>query len=694
MQADLFNPKIKEFTLSFFKKIGAEASFISQDLIKFKIPFTHREAFEGAQVLTCAFSLEEIKNDKEAQLVIFGSYILNILIDESRKLGFLEQKTLATNEALVPKKNIEFPVKIRRGSVRKQKEGVTFLPYLKLNYRIRYHSDEVEEELTTLIISQHGKRVMPDEFLKIIETNASEGTDSINGNVRSKHAFTDCLDAANQELKRKITTKLEIPQKNAKERLEQELIRLEGYYAELENEAISSRSERREQVRERLHFEKQRRIDEEIDKHSLKVVYSLINAQIIYYPYYSSEYVIEANGISREEELIEDLIVKRDLSSIYCEKCSNLFEVGDLCFKSHFICEKCSDACTKCSKSFCYECGIKACSHCGKPFCADCSTHCSACSKEVCNEVSQECRICKKSICPNCEKDCAGCGKHVCKTHVESCKICEEPFCSDESCRTTCSSCNGIVCKNHKAICQSCGKISCRSCVGQCRDCNKEVCASHIKTCAECNERLCEVCQTKCNICGEISCKDHFSTCGVCGNQTCSSSNCHGKCAECSKVVCSGDYKICQECSKPVCKDDYRECHMDLKTRCKKHTLDCPICDKGVCKKHTRNCSYCEEVACAECFDFTGRCLTCRNLTVTEDFNAPLLEALKNDPKIPIDKIKKWAVGWNSKNLVLMGEGSMQRFLFVFDKQTKSLTHWKKLNALNVFTSFIFKKKG
>jgi len=281
---------------------------------------------------------------------------------------------------------------------------------------------------------------------------------------------------------------------------------------------------------ERMKKDEQFHLDDETDKHSLRIENNLVNISIINYPVYLFEVLLEKDELKKQLDLSFDPVLDRLVFPL-CDRCKEETKEINLCSNLHIVCNGCLSKCNDCKKEFCLRCLEVECNDCSKGLCKDCKIICHDCKKEFCKKHIEKCKVCKNSLCEDCMQKCEECNKGICKKHFKECPSCKREICEDCSKKdfTKCEECNQILCTKCLVKCKYCEKILCNNHIFQCKDCKTYLCSEHKKKCSVCSKVFCSKCAKRCEGCNKSVCHKDTTQCKKCNSKVCNNCIKHKK---------------------------------------------------------------------------------------------------------------------------------------------------------------------
>ncbi|WP_379349107.1 hypothetical protein [Paenibacillus sp. GCM10027629] len=326
----------------------------------------------------------------------------------------------------------------------------------------------VEERLDHYVIDLTNERIERSESTRIPDLAPMENRDkipvsSIQKSMEKLTAYaTTC---AEQYAKEK--------QAEVQQYLDQEVLRIESYYRNLELEATSGSSRNKSALDELelLAAEKGNLIDQlhkkyevAVDQVKIEIVACLVlekrieKAELrVISPYgHSTLYgdgergFREARDISEQDgpyTITSDNTTALLFNTYQCKTCRKLRQKklstyckvcdSDICkecaassaISKHIICTEHAKSCSHCSRTVSTS-EFVACESCGIEYCQSCNSNsCKICSKKLCSACHHVSHISKQSLCPDHAHPCECCLNDVSEQEMIRCQSCEQYYC-------------------------------------------------------------------------------------------------------------------------------------------------------------------------------------------------------------------------------------------------------------------------
>ena len=243
--------------------------------------------------------------------------------------------------------------------------------------------------------------------------------------------------------------------------------------------------------------------------------------------------------------------------------------------------------------------------------------------------------------------------------------------------------------KSFPVICHSCGKLHSE---GYATEDKKYLCIDCINQSLDSTKIYSkEFNLMKDNTTREFIEKGSGFNCSVCNKKH--SSKFLFKCTHDQSKICYFCFDFCAKCDKIFSKSNLTTSKESKKLFCLNHIMKCDHCKKSVGVSEVKRCLSNGQKVCSctkfiECFLCgqlysehalkNGKCLACNTLKL--DHETKLISLItKYDPKQ--SKTKKWIIGYNKLNAIIIGKGFISDKLFVI--RNNKVIFDKKLSMFN-----------
>ena len=544
-------PDMKKFILDFFKFLKCNI-IEKENFIKINKAPKDFEDFLGKEApYTLVFDQEQLEIIENSELITKGSYFLASIRD------YLEDKGQTTILKLMipivnPDKEIKKGINFNRCKLIKvgEKEGRKYLTKFTFFSSCQY-LNEKKQFISPIFITNNNVLNLDlekydfqegdknDLEIKDLQDSYNVAKDELNNIVKKEIRETKSI--LNEKLDKELTRlnnlyAKQIDEKDEElEKYEEKVAIFKGQleHAYYDKDIIALKNNikkyqdyveclKKEGYKERLKIKESFYIQDEIDKHGLKIDNNLINLSIIHYPAFMFSLSLKKGEIEKTLKISYDSLLKK-LDLPICDSCKKSTKDVNLCVNGHIVCNSCIRICPDCKKELCGVCLDSECADCHKKICKDCVIKCKSCKGKFCKDHIKKCSVCKNDLCINCLKECKFCKKMMCKEHFKKCpscgiEICEECFKKEIK---KCAICSDLICSKCGLECKTCKKPLCKKHAKKCKSCGSVFCQDHVKKCSICNEFFCKNCLRKCEGCGKLICQEDLMNCKKCGSKIC-----------------------------------------------------------------------------------------------------------------------------------------------------------------------------
>jgi len=628
----LADARIRPLLERYVAATGARLDQIDEGILELHIPAEDRAAFRRRQSVRIAFTLDALERDPEAEIAVVGSAFVEQLITAIRARGSrVTYGSLAPEDELT-REAVELTMPVTNGRPATPRVTVARHAVVRLLARVVVRAGGAVEE--HLLESRHFDAAMgivvPEAVAArcvVAQAPSDRGTTPDNGTPRlaGTRSTAELVTLALGDLRASFEPKVRRLRKDAKEALDLELQRIDGYYRSLLQDSGRGAEALDVATRNAYEAEHRRRRTEEERRHQVRV---------IVHPIQLSEWQLVVQRAEwdiapvRQDRRGDTLVATRWLNGggpweLACPHCGTRNPATvSLCKEGHLACDACALSCGVCEEAFCRDHGIVECRVDGEPACTEHARTCPSCREPYCTGHEAICSEGDHPVCTECAAPCAICARVVCDAHAkltaESAPRGERRLCGD--CRVLCtggtsesvgldevvrcSDCENFVCENHRSICAVDQRVHCSKHVRRTDVSRRLVCTVHR---AECSFEP-----------GTILASDEVWACATCGRRACAR---HSQvCVEDGQRYCDEHVLMLKgEPGKYVCKSHVARCHVDMAAHRLGATSTCPVCGRTTCKDHLRSCASCGRRVCVRDLGSGDKCATCDRLTGTDD---------------------------------------------------------------------------
>jgi hypothetical protein len=644
----LVDPRIRPLLERYVAAAGAELTEIGIGLAELRLPAAERRWFNDRATIRIAFTLDALEGDADAEIAVVGSPLVEQLIAAIRARGSRLSFGQLPPDHEPGTEAAELRIPVTNGTPGAPSVDIAWHRVVRLVARVVIQAgSEVEEHLVEsgFFDATTGVAVPPEiarACTSLASSTAAEDESSRarrRGEVRRARPrpLSDLLAIAVTELRGSLDEKVTRLREEAREKLNEELRRIDGYYESMLNDSGARGAALAEgAARRALEAEHARRRAEEERRHAVRAIVHPVQLA-------ECELLVQRARweLVGDRGLQAPLIAERWLNgdgdwTLACPQCGARNPASlSLCKAGHVACDACASMCGACDDVFCSEHGISACHIDGQPTCAEHARTCPSCREPYCTAHEATCAEGDHVACIECVSPCALCGRSICEEHAtitaatathgerrlcSSCvRLCEggksEPVGADEV--TRCASCEKYVCEQHRATCAVDEKVHCSKHLRRTDASRRLVCETHRAQCAaEPNG---------------IFASDEVETCSACERHVCARHS-HA-CVEDGRLYCDHDVMLLRgQPPRYVCREHGTICHVDQSAYRIGETTECPVCAKPTCKAHVRNCASCGRTVCVADLRNPSsphkKCITCSQLRETAEPDDHVIDAV------------------------------------------------------------------
>ncbi|MAG39984.1 hypothetical protein CMI41_03380 [Candidatus Pacearchaeota archaeon] len=445
--------KLKEFTLNFFNKLGANITkkgevYVVSNIIK---------SFEDIVGQASPYPITFDKETKGAEYLSHTSIIfraINKYLENAGKTTLLridfEEDLSEKLKKRIKLKNCEIE------NITKQHKNHFFS---RFSFLTTFQYINKKEQILNEIYVHEGKVVEGSlDGYKIVEGE---------NKIENKDFLMKDYDLAKEKLKELTISKTEEISKTLEKHLDKETEGIKKHYdnllgelggdltkqlvkinelelqlrvaeGETEKEELKTKIDRLkkgllkiadDEAKSRVLKEREFSVNNAKQKNSLNISNKLINTTVIYYPIFQFNLYIKGDNSKRFLELSYDPLTK-EMDKLKCECCGTQIEEVQIDEAGHLTCSNCLDHCSECGKVYCGKCLNKSCHACGKPLCKKCSKVCFACGKYACpTHLRKDC-VSGEDRCTMCLRACLRCHGLAEEKHfgesMDGSKVCQK----------------------------------------------------------------------------------------------------------------------------------------------------------------------------------------------------------------------------------------------------------------------------
>ncbi len=682
---------LRDFALAFFETFGAQPKRLDRrkhGAIFVDLPESMIEHF-GKPSLSLVFQNADMTSDSD--LVAYGSRVFDQIMSYLDRQGALTVQTLPSRHNGADE--LLRAVHPRNSAIAGLQLTEQKRPIYVFNWHITYRADDKREELYTVVVDEHGRRVPVGDGGSTME--AGEETLDLATLLNDAQPLPPEMDEDGTPLPPKLPAMTQLTRlaENARKyalyhadvrcvsheadilpRLHKVLARLTSYYQQQIEEVYDAHDASGEK-RRALEDDLQRKIGEEIENHRLRVQVRLFSYALIHVPV-ANAHIRLSDG---KQETAIDVTRNRYTGALRrptCYSCTQPITALMLCRNGHVIDEACSVRCQSCGDVLCETCGLSTCPHCSQQNCETCSRYCWACGERACPEHISRCPVCGDDTCHTCQAGCVECGERQCRSHLRIDGVSGDLLCA--RCAIRCTGCGNYSSKLE--TCSVSGQRFCANCIVPCAGCGRLMgptfytretlngdpyCADCLHICPSCQQPAGVLIEPGCTVCGRV----------LCGN-------CQSQCVTCGSPLCAEHAVPCFECERPMCEAHGVACVHGHELLCSECARTCANCAMPYCGQHSATCLVCLQEVCEGCVRRSGLCDTCSDLMKLGVEIAMPNEPVFADPRMEnIWDQHRWVGHGNHRYKVYLGVDKLMRHTIVVAEGEKVL-HVRRLPLL------------
>lgn len=599
---------------------GAELVDIADALVELRLPEAERQWFRNRERLRIAFTLDALEHEPEAEIAVVGSAFVDQLVSAIRSRGSRVHHGRLPPDQPPGADTAELRVPITNGTAGAARADVAWHRVVRLLARVVVRAgSEVEEHLleSSFFDAATGVAIPSEVATRCAAASAVDGADAIgDAPLARARPVGDLIGIALAGLRAGLEPKVTRLREDAQRRLQDELLRIDGYYEAL----LADRpNDSGDADRRAIEAEYARRRAEEERRHQVRAVVHPVQLTECELLVQRAQWeMVSRHGVRAP------LIAQRWLNgsgdwTIACPECNNTsLRWLSVCKSGHVACDRCALTCGVCNEDFCWDHGIAACHVDGHPTCTEHARTCVSCHEPYCTAHEATCSEGEHPACSECVQACAICDRAICDEHATLTAL-SAPRGQRRLCAQCLTQCEGgrseHVGVDEVTRCVSCGKSVCEHHRSTCAVDQSVHCSTHLRR-TDVSRRL--VCDTHRDQCafdpGAIFASDEVAVCTSCGRQGC---NRHAhQCVEDGRVYCDTHaVALRNEPGTFVCRAHAAICHVDQSAFRIGQTIDCPVCAEPTCKSHLRTCGWCGRMVCLTDMNAAhSRCSTCAAL--------------------------------------------------------------------------------
>ena len=299
---------LQRFVIKFFNTLEAIVDEVDYALIDVLIDDEFKNIFGKTELKLC-FDYEVYLENPSYELVTFGSFILDRIIDLSFKLvnTSIRYSVVDNLNIAEPEKKIKKFLNLDRTNIEIIEESKNMNYFVKYSFKLSYVSDDTIEEFEDVVIDMNSLSVSQ-KFYDNLNSVFYESKPQCDYPLNCSMDFFEGLKCALKDIA--IVKELKMEKFTSKLLVNKEIERINLYYDSLELEAekrMKRKNISEEKINEYKHkidlydIEKQRQLNEITEKYRVKTNVFLENAVVYAVPMVSFKYKLIGREKSEEE---------------------------------------------------------------------------------------------------------------------------------------------------------------------------------------------------------------------------------------------------------------------------------------------------------------------------------------------------------------------------------------------------------
>ncbi|MEW6619823.1 MAG: hypothetical protein AB1422_10895 [bacterium] len=345
------NDDLRDFCQQAFSSLDGLVESENEDMLEVVLSDELATNFDNRSYLKFIFDRKLSTQFPDAEFISYGHPNLDMLINLASQKGLVTRwyiNGLTTTTGYLFKK-VANKVKFYDCKTKYLLDILERFSYCLFNFKISYLTDDKKEEIRAVVVDRFSSAVN-NKLLDVLNTLSLETECKFRGMSEGEiRPLQEVYQAACDYIKNDIASTIEETKKDILKRLSKEIIRVENYYLENEEEINQKlnkeglSNERRQRLKQKLkinELEKQRKILDLEEKYKLKVNIKLLNVALIYQPKIKCKLEIIGKGNRFYFNVFWNPIFK-DIELPFCMKCKS--GSYDMWFDTDFglICPNC-----------------------------------------------------------------------------------------------------------------------------------------------------------------------------------------------------------------------------------------------------------------------------------------------------------------------------------------------------------------
>lgn len=372
--------QLKQFSLQFFKELGADVSEVGDHLEVSQVPPKFQKFYGKNEPYKIVFD----KNlSSMGELVAPESYMLKMM------KAYLDNSGDAVLTSLNYKLHVDSFVKdnlkMQNCTVVKATADTSHNFMFKFTFQTTYKYLNEEEKLINEVYVDEGSIVNPD-LSKFTVSNTNKKDIEI---TELRDYYSTAKDYIKESINKKTASIASVLDSSLSKEINrinlyhsQQIKEIDEQLARINSGSLKSKDPvELEKQKTQIASEKELFIQNEQKKHALRLNTKLITTTIIDYPIYSVEVFFKSNsGVTRLVVVKFDPL-KNKIDLPICDLCKSSLTEVILCNGNHLVCRNCGARCEDCNEISCETCLRHICAVTKRRICKQCGRTCTKCKQ-------------------------------------------------------------------------------------------------------------------------------------------------------------------------------------------------------------------------------------------------------------------------------------------------------------------------
>ncbi len=371
------NNDLRNFTIKFFKELGASVQESGDVLLVTQVPIKFQKFYGKNEPYTIGF--DGSKSSLSVEIVTSESYLLKTMrgyLDNTGESVLQKLSYSLQADSLVKSKLV-----LRNCSISKINHSMVSKPIIKFTFQTSYKYLNDEDRLVNDIYTDNNKIIFPDIYKFKIESlkNKEFDTPDLRANYElAKNKIKDLISSKTNSIANQLEDTLSKEVQRIKDYNSQQLKEIENQInkvlAKNPNLDISAYESQKKQ----FISERDLQIANEEKKYALRINTKLLTTSVILIPTYNFEVFFKNQNIVRLVLMSYDPFYDKFVFP-NCDLCKKMLSEIILCNGNHLVCRECGAECSDCGEISCNQCLKQECAVTKRKICRQCGATCSKC---------------------------------------------------------------------------------------------------------------------------------------------------------------------------------------------------------------------------------------------------------------------------------------------------------------------------